>query len=236
MLREVAAMPGPIHIHIAEQPREVAECLEATGARPVQWLLDSIGADRRWCLIHATHMTEAETRALAASGAIAGLCPSTEASLGDGIFPLAAYLAAGGAYGIGTDSHVGTAAREELRLLEYGQRLTLGARAVVATEASPHPGRCLLDGAFAGGEAACGRPIGAIAPGRRCDLVVLDTEHPTLIGQRGDALLDAFVFSGQQNPIHSVIVGGRRVVEAGRHIARAEIEAAYARSIRRLLG
>lgn len=235
MLAALAEQPGPVHIHIAEQPREVAECQAATGARPVEWLLANLPVGPRWCLIHATHMTAAETAGLALSGAIAGLCPSTEASLGDGLFPLPEFLAAGGRFGIGTDSHVGTSARDELRLLETGQRLRLGARAIATTEAAPHPGRRLIEAALAGGAAACGRPIGAIAPGHRCDLIELDPDHPTLVGQQGDGLLDAFVFSGSANPIRTVIAGGQWVVERGRHIARPAIEAAYARTLKRLL-
>ncbi|MBL6455089.1 formimidoylglutamate deiminase [Belnapia sp. T6] len=235
MLAAVAGEPGPLHIHIAEQQREVAECLAATGARPVQWLLDHAPVDGRWCLIHATHMHPAETARLAAAGAIAGLCPTTEASLGDGFFPLPEFLAAGGRFGVGTDSHVGTGAREELRLLESGQRLRLEARAVAASATLPHPGRFLLEAALAGGAAACGRAIGAIAPGRRCDLVELETSHPLLAGHEGDGLLDAWVFSGQANPIRTVITGGIPRVEAGRHLAAAGIAARFTETMRRLL-
>ncbi|MFZ4408752.1 MAG: formimidoylglutamate deiminase, partial [Paracraurococcus sp.] len=140
MLDALPALPGPIHIHAAEQLKEVAECVAATGARPVRWLLDHAPIDARWCLIHATHMDPAETAELAATGAVAGLCPSTEASLGDGTFPLRDYLAAGGRLGIGTDSHVGTSPRDELRQLETSQRLALHERAVATTEAAPNPG------------------------------------------------------------------------------------------------
>ncbi len=235
MLAAVAEEPGPLHIHIAEQQREVAECLAATGARPVQWLLDHLPVDARWCLIHATHMNPAETAALAATGAVAGLCPTTEASLGDGFFPLPDWVAAGGRFGVGTDSHVGTAARDELRLLETGQRLRLQSRAVAASEALPHPGRFLLEGALAGGAIACGRPLGAIAPGLRCDLVELDAGHPLLAGHQGDGLLDAWVFSGGANAIRTVIGGGRVVVEEGRHVEAEAIGAAYGGVMRRLL-
>ncbi|WP_456307323.1 amidohydrolase family protein [Paeniroseomonas aquatica] len=235
MLAALAGEDGPLHIHVAEQPREVAECLAATGARPVEWLLANLPVGPRWCLVHATHMTAAETAALAATGAVAGLCPTTEASLGDGVFPLAEFLAAGGRFGIGTDSHVGTAARDELRLLETGQRLLRQSRAVAATEASPHPGRRLLEAALAGGARAMGRPVGAIAPGLRCDLVELDTEHPSLAGHSGDTLLDAWVFSGQHNPIRTVVAGGRAVVEAGRHLLGREIAEEFAAVMRRLL-
>jgi formimidoylglutamate deiminase len=235
MLAALAGEPGPMHIHAAEQLREVAEWLAATGARPVQWLLGNAPLDARWCLIHATHMEPAEIASLAATGAVAGLCPSTEASLGDGIFPLRPWLAAGGRLGIGTDSHVGVSPRDELRQLETSQRLSLGERAVASDAAQPHPGRLLLAAALSGGAQASGRPLGAIAPGRRCDLVALDAEHPTLVGHAGDGLLDAWVFSGQANPVHTVICGGSRVVEAGRHIAGPEIAAAFARTMRRLL-
>jgi formimidoylglutamate deiminase len=184
----------------------------------------------------APHSLRAVTPAmLAALADDAGLCPSTEASLGDGIFRLRPWLAAGGRLGIGTDSHVGVSPRDELRQLETSQRLSLGERAVASDAAQPHPGRLLLEAALAGGAQASGRPLGAIAPGRRCDLVALDAEHPTLVGHAGDGLLDAWVFSGQANPVHTVICGGRRVVEAGRHIAGPEIAADFAQAMRRLL-
>lgn len=234
MLAALAGTAAPIHIHAAEQRREVEECLAATGARPVQWLLDHVALDPRWCVIHATHMTPAESAALAATGAVAGLCPTTEASLGDGIFALPAWRAAGGRFGIGTDSHVGTSPRDELRQLETSQRLALGARAVATDAANPHPGRVLLDAALAGGAQASGRPLGALAAGRRCDLVELAPEHPALAGLAGDALLDAWVFAGQGNLVRTVVVGGRAVVEAGRHVAALGIAERYRQAMRRL--
>ncbi|TCZ66561.1 formimidoylglutamate deiminase [Roseicella aquatilis] len=233
MLETVATLPGPLHIHAAEQVKEVEECLAATGARPVQWLLDNAPVDARWCLIHATHMDAGEVVALARTGAVAGLCPTTEASLGDGTFPLRPWLAAGGRLGVGTDSHVGVSPRDELRQLETSQRLALRERAVATSEAAPHPGRLLLEAALAGGAQASGRPLGGIAPGLRCDLVELDALHPSLLGRSGDGLLDAWVFSGQANPVRTVVVGGRRVVEAGQHIARLEIGEAFAGTMRR---
>ncbi len=236
MLAAIGAMPGPIHIHAAEQQKEVAECEAATGARPVRWLLDNAPVDARWCLIHCTHMDAGEIAALARSGAVAGLCPSTEASLGDGIFALREYLDAGGRFGIGTDSHVGISPRDELRQLETSQRLRRHERAVATDEAEPHPGRLLLAAAWAGGAQASGRPLGAIAPGMRADLIELDPEHPTLVGHDGDEALDAWLFSGQANPIRTVICGGRRVVEAGRHVARLETEEAFRRTMKRLAG
>lgn len=234
MLQAMAAQEAPIHIHAAEQEREVGECLAATGLRPVEWLLRNCPIDRRWVLIHATHMTEEETRELAATGAIAGLCPSTEASLGDGIFPLPAYLDASGALGIGTDSHVGIDPAAEIRQLETSQRLALELRSVATDEDRPHPGRGLLERALAGGAQACGVPLGMLAPGFRCDLVELDDEHPTLVGRAGDGLLDAWVFGPADRMVRSVAVGGRVVVEGGRHIHEGTIRENFAKTMRSL--
>jgi formimidoylglutamate deiminase len=235
MLHALAGFDGPIHIHAAEQPKEVEECLAATGRRPVRWLLESMPLDARWVLIHATHLDDGEVRELAATGAVAGLCPTTEASLGDGIFRLPAFLAAGGRIGVGTDSHVGTAPAFELRQLETSQRLRDHARAVATAEQNPHPGRTLLDAALAGGAQASGRRIGAIAPGMRADLVELDDTHPLLLGRAGDALLDGWVFSGQGSPVRTTICGGRAVVEAGRHVHSMAIRDAFGAAMRRLL-
>jgi formimidoylglutamate deiminase len=234
-LAVMAETTGPIHIHAAEQPKEVAECLAATGARPVRWLLDNAPLDARWCLIHCTHMDAGEITGLARSGAVAGLCPTTEASLGDGIFALPGYLAAGGRFGLGTDSHVGTSPAAEIRQLETSQRLRDHARAVATAEQNPHPGRTLLDAALQGGAQASGRRIGAIAPGLRADMVELDDEHPLLLGRAGDALLDAWVFGGQQNPVRTVVCGGRVVVEAGRHVNAMAIRDAFSKAMKRLL-
>jgi formimidoylglutamate deiminase len=234
LLRAIVGFDGPIHIHAAEQPKEVAECLDATGARPVRWLLDNMPVDSRWCLIHATHLDDGEVHGLARSGAVAGLCPSTEASLGDGIFRLPDFLRAGGRFGIGTDSHVGTAPAFELRQLETSQRLRDHARAVATGVQNPHPGRTLLDAALAGGAQVSGRPIGAIAPGFRADLVELDATHSILLGREDDMLLDAWIFSGQHNPVRTVICGGRPVVEAGRHLRAMGIRDAFGAAMRRL--
>ena len=235
MLRKIAGFDGPIHIHAAEQPKEVTECLAATGQRPVAWMLEHLPVDSRWVLIHATHLNDAEVAGLAASSAVAGLCPSTEASLGDGIFALPAYLAAGGRFGIGTDSHVGTAPNLELRQLETSQRLRDHARAVATGADNPHPGRTLLDGALAGGAQASGRKLGALAVGMRADWVELDDQHPLLMERAGDALLDAWVFSGQGHAVKRVVCGGRVVVEDGRHVQAPAIRTEFARAMRRLL-
>ncbi|HLY55914.1 MAG TPA: formimidoylglutamate deiminase [Stellaceae bacterium] len=225
---------APIHIHAAEQEREVAECVAALGARPVEWLLANAAVDGRWCLVHATQMTEAETEALARSGAVAGLCPVTEANLGDGIFPLPDYLAAGGRLGIGTDSNVAISAPQELRLLEYSQRLRDRARNRAAS-VDRSTGRRLFDLAAAGGVAALGRASGAIEPGRRADIVVLDTDDPALCGRGGDALLDSWVFgTGAGAAVRDVLVGGRPVVSAGRHRHRDAIVERWRRCAGRL--
>jgi formimidoylglutamate deiminase len=223
----------PVHIHAAEQGQEVEDCLAWSGRRPVEWLLANAPVDARWCLIHATHMTDRETRELAASGAVAGLCPTTEANLGDGLFPLRAYLAAGGRIGIGSDSQVSVSPVEELRWLEYGQRLTARQRTIAAAPGGATGAR-LYRLALAGGAQALGRPIGAIAAGHRADLIVLDPEHPILAGRHGDAALDSFVFSGNACPIRHVLVGGRWLVRDGQHAQEDRIATAYRAVVRRL--
>jgi len=233
----VAAVPAdaPIHIHAAEQTKEVEDCKAALGKRPVEWLLENHRVDARWCVVHATHMTIDETRALAASGAVAGLCPTTEANLGDGIFPLLEYRAAGGRYGIGGDSHVSRDPAEELRHLEYAQRITLRKRNLVTGKTSPAVGTTLWLEAAAGGAQALGRAMGAIAPGRRADLVVLDAGHPDLEGRSGDAVANALVFSGSTGLVRDVMVGGRWVVRDRRHSAEASAAADYKRAVKALL-
>ena len=230
-LREVLASElaadGPIHIHIAEQLAEVDDCLRARGARPVAWLLDNVEVDPRWCLVHATHVTRNEVAGLAASGAIAGLCPTTEANLGDGLFPMKAFLEAGGAFGIGSDSHVSVSPIEELRWLEYGQRLAALKRTVIARKGAPHNGENLLRGALLGGAQATGRKVGALAPGHRADVVVLDDEAPDLAARDPAHLLDTLVFSGNRNLVRDVMCGGRWVVRGGRHVAEDAIAARY---------
>ncbi|MCW6507979.1 formimidoylglutamate deiminase [Lichenifustis flavocetrariae] len=224
---------GAVHIHIAEQEREIAECLAVTGERPVDWLLSHIAIDRRWCLVHATHMTEDETRRFGRTGAVAGLCPITESNLGDGIFPLTSFLRADGRYGVGSDSNVQISLRDELRTLCYSQRLRDRARNRVAT---PHrsSGRVLFEAAAAAGAQALSLPIGAIAPGARADIIVLDPDDPTLVGRDGDTVLDAWIFASTHSPVSEVYLGGRRVVERGRHIGRAAVEAAFRRVMHRL--
>lgn len=222
---------APVHIHVAEQTREVDACVAATGARPVQWLLDHAGIDRRWCLVHATHMNDEEIERLARSGAVAGLCPTTEANLGDGLFPLSRYLAASGHFGVGTDSHVSRDAAEELRWLEYGQRLRDQRRNIAASTDTPSVGGTLWRNALAGGARALARPVGALAAGRRADLIVLDGNHIDLASRNGDALLDGLIFSGAFGLVRDVMVGGHWRVRDGCHHDQAAIEADYRAAI-----
>lgn len=221
---------GPVHIHVAEQVKEVEDCLAFCGARPVEYLLANAPVDGRWCLIHATHMTDAETQAMARSGAVAGLCPVTEANLGDGIFPAADFLAAGGAFGVGSDSNVLIGLGEELRQLEYSQRLARRARNVLApTDGST--GRALFEGALSGGNRALHGEAG-IRAGVPGDLVSLDLSgHPWLAG---DAILDRLIFTGDLKP-DCVWVNGGKQVEGGRHRARSRIEARFRETMRALL-
>jgi formimidoylglutamate deiminase len=225
---------APVHVHVAEQVREVEDCLAWSGSRPVEWLLDHAAVDGRWCLVHATHVTEREVHRLAACGAVAGLCPTTEANLGDGLFPLEAFQSAGGTWGIGSDSHVSVSPIEELRWLEYGRRLVTLRRNVAALPGQSS-GAALWSRALEGGAAACGRRIGALAPGNRADLVVLDADHPLLHGRHGDRLVDALVFAGNASLVRHVLVGGRWRVRSGRHEAEAEAASAYRRVLDRLL-
>jgi len=234
---------GPIHLHIAEQRKEVEDCLAWCGRRPVAWLLEQFAVDASWCLIHGTHLDDGEVRALAATGAVVGLCPTTEANLGDGIFRAADFLGAGGRIGIGSDSHISISPVEELRWLEYGQRLITHQRNVLATENAPahsSTGRRLLEVVLAGGAQACGRGIGGIGgigglqPGARADFVVLDTDHPLLMDRQGDELLDSWIFSGNRNLVQEVWIGGQPIVQEGRHPRRDAIAARFQTTLQRL--
>lgn len=229
------ARGGPIHMHLAEQVAEVAEVQQAYGARPVEWALANLPLDPAWCLIHVTQMQSHETAGLAATGAVAGLCPITEASLGDGIFDAGGWQAAGGVFGVGSDSNIRISLVEELRLLEYSQRLLHRSRAAFATE-TQSTGRVLYDGALSGGAQAAGRASGRIEVGALADLVGLDTEDVTLAGHRGDMLLDAFVFAGHDRLVTDLWSGGRHIVREGRHIARVPVEARYRRVMDGLRG
>lgn len=224
----------PVHIHAAEQTKEVDDSRAWSHRRPVEWLLEHAGVDSRWCVVHATHITPAETRALAASGAVVGLCPSTEGNLGDGIFPVLEYRAAGGRFGIGGDSHVSRDPVEELRLLEYVQRLTRMRRNLNVCNLSRSVGTTLWLEASAGGAQALGRAAGRIAPGSRADFVVLDGAHPDLAARSGDAITNTLVFSGSTDLVRDVAVAGRWVVEDHRHDAAEAAARDYARALREL--
>jgi formiminoglutamate deiminase len=232
--RAAALCPaGPIHIHAAEQTKEVDDCLAWSGARPVQWLLDHAQVDGRWCLVHATHMTADETARLAASGAVAGLCPVTEANLGDGFFPSTDYLARGGDFGLGTDSNVLIDAAGELRALEYAQRLVHRARNVLALEAGRSTGRRLYDSALWGGAKALGVGKVGLCEGASADIVSLDSSDPAYAGRTGDSLLDSWIFAG--GSIDCVWRRGRKVVTGGQHCKRDIIRERALRVIDMLL-
>ncbi|WP_434734484.1 formimidoylglutamate deiminase (plasmid) [Rhizobium sp. YTUHZ044] len=221
---------GPIHIHVAEQVKEVEDCVAWSGARPVEWLLDHMPVDARWCLIHATHMTEDETRRMAKSGAIAGLCPITEANLGDGAFAAPLFLEEGGRYGIGSDSNVRISLPEELRQLEYSQRLALRARNVVAAPGGS-TALCLFNQALCGGGAALKAPAG-IAEGRHADFVSLDTSAVSYLS--GDQILDHWLFAGGIS-VDCVWARGRKQVEGGRHLRRDAIDRRFLAAMGELL-
>jgi formiminoglutamate deiminase len=224
---------GPVHIHVAEQVKEVNDCLAATGARPVQWLLDRFAVSARWCLIHATHMTSEETRALAATGATAGLCPITESNLGDGIFPATNFIADRGTFGLGTDSNVCISLAGEMRALEYAQRLRDRARNRLS---QPHrsTGRFLFEEAARGGRQALNMRIGKIEPGYRADFVVLDGDDPNLAGRENDLVLDTWIFAADRSLVRDVYVGGHAVVVDGRHRRRDAIVARWRDVMQRL--
>jgi formimidoylglutamate deiminase len=216
---------APIHLHVAEQLGEVDACIEHRGRRPVAWLYDHVALSARWTLVHATHVTSAEIDALAPTGATIAIAPTTEANLGDGIFPLELWRSAGGALAIGSDSHVRIDAAEELRWLEYVQRLRTLRRSIVAS-----PEALYVQTARDGGR-ALGRPIGTIAAGMRADLVVLDPDHPALAGGDVATIVDRFITSGGSAAIRDVFAGGIHVVQHGRHVRRDPIARRFRETI-----
>ena len=226
----LAALPpeSPLHIHIAEQIGEVQDCLALRGARPVEWLQQNFEVDSRWTLVHATHLTSVETKQLAASGATVAICPTTEANLGDGLFPLRAYLDAGGAWGIGSDSHISVSPVEELRWLEYGQRLVTRHRNIAVNAESSSVGETLLRGALASARQATGQDAAD-------DFVLLDADAAIFAGAHADDALDRWIFSGNRPAVREVRVGGRQVVADGRHADRDAIAARYGNTLRQLL-
>ncbi|MGY8985734.1 MAG: formimidoylglutamate deiminase [Sphingomonadales bacterium] len=226
---------APIHIHIAEQTKEVLECLGEHSQRPVKWLLDNFEVGDNWCLVHATHMTDEETKELAKTCAIAGICPTTEANLGDGIFPSQQYLNFGGFFGIGSDSHIGRDPREELRLFEYAQRLIHQRRGILGNEKSKGIGRFLWENAALGGAQALGFNSGVLKVGTRADIAVLNENSPQIYGKKGDAILDGFVFLSGQTPVKDVYVAGKKTIENGFHTNENDIFKNYKTSIDKLM-
>jgi formimidoylglutamate deiminase len=220
----------PIHMHIAEQTAEIEEILSHWGKRPVEWLLDNHQVDQRWCLIHCTHMTPQETRTLAKTGAVAGLCPLTESSLGDGIFNGEQYISDGGRFGVGSDSNIYISLSQELRTLEYSQRLRDRTRAVLATPQAS-TGRVLFDGVVTGGAQAAGRNTGSIAPGFLGDLVALDAEATDLFLKDDDMILDSYIFAADDQCITDVWSAGRHMVTQGQHKHHDAITAGYRKTM-----
>ena len=225
----------PVHIHIAEQQKEVDDCLAWSGRRPLQWLYENTEVDQRWCLVHATHANSEEVSLMANSGAVAGLCLTTEANLGDGIFPAVDFLAQGGHLGIGSDSHVSLSVVEELRWLEYGQRLRDQRRNRLYRQDQPMVGRTLFDASLVGGAQALGQAIGALAIGERADWLVLDGNDPYLATASGDAILNRWLFAGSDRQVRDVLVNGRWVVRDGHHADEEQSARAFTQVLRELL-
>ncbi len=234
-LRALQSMGGgPLHIHIAEQTKEVDDCIAWSGRRPVQWLMDHVAIDERWCLVHATHASDEELARVARSGAVVGLCPITEANLGDGVFPASVFRAAGGAFGVGSDSNVLIDAAEELRTLEYAQRLTHRRRNVLSAGAHESTGRVLFEQAVRGGARALGGVALPLCAGAEADIVSLDAGHPSLEGRHGDALLDGWIFAARGGAVDCVWRRGQRLVTGGIHVARDSIAARYGEVLAKL--
>lgn len=230
----LADADAPIHIHAAEQTREVDECFAWSRMRPIEWLLTQAHVDARWCIVHATHMTDREIAGLAASRAVAGLAPTTEADLGDGTFPGPAYFAAGGRFGVGSDSNTEISPFAELRQLEWSQRMRARRRNVLATSTRDALGTSLWRDAARGGAQALAQPVGAIEPGRRADLVVLDMDDVALAGQDCEDVLDAAIFGPCRHPVRDVIAGGRFIVRDGHHAEEDAVFARYRAALARL--
>ncbi len=226
---------APIHIHAAEQLKEVNDCIAWSHKRPVAWLLENVALDGRWCLVHATHLDDDETFRLAESRAVAGLCPSTEANLGDGIFNAPDYFLQEGLWGIGGDSHVGVDPFRELAIVEYAQRLKSARRNILGTPGLMSIGGGLYRQALLGGARALGQPVGAIAPQQRADLVVMNTDDAALVEHSGDSLLDAAIFGPARQPVRDVMVGGSWKVRDGHHDGEQKALAGYRATLRQLL-
>ena len=225
----------PIHIHIAEQTGEVDECIAWSGQRPLEWLFDHAAVGRNWCLVHATHATATEIGSLAESGAVAGLCPVTEANLGDGTFNAPEFVKRDGVFGVGSDSNVLIGVSDELRQLEYSQRLAQRARNVIAQSGAASTGRVLYDGAMRGGAQALGVKGTGLAEGAFADFVSLDAQSVSLAGRSGDAVLDGWIFGAGRSLVDCVWARGRKVVRDGRHHGRKAVAARFRRTLTGLL-
>ena len=227
--------PGlPIHIHIAEQQKEVEDCLAWSGKRPIQFLYEGWPVDARWCLVHATHADAVELTQMAKSGAVVGICPTTEANLGDGLFPAVEFTDQGGRFGVGSDSHVSVTAFEELRWLEYGQRLKHERRNRLHGGKQANVGGYLYGGALEGGAQALGQKVGRIEEGCKADLLVLDARHPLLANVKDDDILSRWIFAGASRMIRDVMVGGDWVIQDSRHPDEIEAGRAFAAAMRPL--
>ncbi len=225
---------APVHIHIAEQQKEVDDCLAHYGERPVQWLANNIALDSSWCLIHATHVDAAERKQIIESGAVAGICPTTEANLGDGIFPTTEFILEEGHFAIGSDSHISVNPVEELRWLEYAQRLIKQQRAILATSKQPSNGRFLWQKAASGGAQSTNSNTGSLAIGKQADLLVINNDHMQLFAHSEQHLLDSLVFASQQNAVRDVMVNGHWVIQAGQHLHEEKVAAEFAQILRTL--
>lgn len=225
---------SPIHIHIAEQNQEVMDCISHYGKRPVEWLCDNVNVNENWCFIHATHLNDDEVTMIAKSGAVAGLCPTTEANLGDGLFPLRQYLEQGGTIAIGSDSHISVSVSEELRLLEYGQRLQYQKRNIATSDQEIHTGINLYLKCLKGGARASGFNNGSLEVGKRADMIVLDEQSPLIVGTPTANIIDRFIFSGNVTSVKDVYVAGEKHISDYKHSNEQEIEHNFAKTVMRL--
>ena len=225
----------PIHIHIAEQTKELEECINHYNQRPLDWLIDNQPVNEDWCLVHATHANSIELRKIISTGATVGLCPITEANLGDGIFPLKQFVELGGKFAIGSDSNIGIDPFEELRWLEYGQRLKLQKRIVAVTKDTRSNGQCLIENALEGGRHALGQSIGQIAPGYQADLLLINPNSPALYGKGKEDLLNSLVFTNSSAAVDSVMVAGKWVVSHLHHFHEEIIEERFKNTMDRII-
>lgn len=234
-LKKQLGISTPLHIHISEQVKEIADCIKYRNSRPVQWLHNYVEIDSSWCLIHSTHLDKNELNLLANSGCVVGLCPTTEANLGDGIFPAKRFMDKGGNIAIGSDSHICVDPTEELRWLEYSQRLTHLKRNQLAQSNTPHTGTFLWESAIKGGAKACGRNIDGIRVNNSADLIVLDDAHTIFAGKDSETYLDTFVFASNSKIVKDVMVAGHWVVKNGKHALESTLNQNFSNTIKSLV-